>query len=307
MKNSTPYDEVVNYLLDTIGSTLNGLGIDDERVKPLTEAQIIDYFEKYIYKEMNNYFLIGDSDAIYIYNGSYYETSRNNEDIMMNIIKDAMKAMGIGLVYQKTSYLKIFKQCLSGMKITSKAHFTPNRDYVVFTNGVLDLKTKMLHPFSMDLRTDIILDFDYKPGYENNLWNKIIISTIPDNDSRKTFQMFCGAFLINRKNFSIEYICYLLGSGRNGKSVITGAIANVFGENLVSSFSLQELLYDNDKTYNRASLVGKIANFSDDVSKKDYSGGAYKQLISGHKMTARHPYGRPFDLVEIPYLVCFFF
>lgn len=304
MKSSTPYDEVVNYLLDTIGSTLNGLGIDDERVKPLTEAQIIDYFEKYIYKEMNNYFLIGDSDAIYIYNGSYYETSRNNEDIMMNIIKDAMKAMGIGLVYQKTSYLKIFKQCLSGMKITSKAHFTPNRDYVVFTNGVLDLKTKMLHPFSMDFRTDIILDFDYKPGYENNLWNNIIISTIPDNDSRKTFQMFCGAFLINRKNFSIEYICYLLGSGRNGKSVITGAIANVFGENLVSSFSLQELLYDNDKTYNRASLVGKIANFSDDVSKKDYSGGAYKQLISGHKMTARHPYGRPFDLVEIPYLVC---
>ena len=115
MKNSTPYDEVVNYLLDTIGSTLNGLGADDERIKPLTEAQIIDYFEKYIYKEMNNYFLIGDSDAIYIYNGSYYETSRNNEDIMMNIIKDAMKAMGIGLVYQKTSYLKIFKQCLSGM------------------------------------------------------------------------------------------------------------------------------------------------------------------------------------------------
>ena len=40
MKSSTPYDEVVNYLLDTIGSTLNGLGIDDERVKPLTEAQI---------------------------------------------------------------------------------------------------------------------------------------------------------------------------------------------------------------------------------------------------------------------------
>lgn len=300
----TQYDEVVDYLVRTIGCTLSGLGKGHEKVKPYEEAKLIDFFEKYIYKDMNNYFLVGDSDAIYIYNGEYYETHKNNEDMLLNVIKDAMKKMGVGLVYQKNSYKKIAIQCVSGMKITTKARFVPNRNFIVFKNGVLNLETMELLPFNMDYRTDIILDFEYKPYHTSPLWDKIISQTIPDEGMRKAFQMFCGAFLANRNDFSIEYICYMLGSGRNGKSVVTGAIANAFGENLVSSFSLQELLFDNDKQYNRAALVGKIANFSDDVTKKDYSGGAYKQMVSGHKMTARNPFGRPFDLTEIPYLVC---
>lgn len=304
MRTLNPYEIAVGYLVSTIGCTLSGLGGDDEKVRPMTEARIVDFFEKYIYKEMNNYFLIGESDAIYMYNGKYYETSRNNEDMFLNVIKDAMKRMNIGLVYQKNSYLKIAKQCISGMKVTPGARFVPNRNYIVFSNGVLNLDTLELKDFSMDFHTDVVLDFEYKHNHYNALWDKIICQTIPDNGMRKAFQMFCGAFLINRRQFSIEYICYMIGSGRNGKSVVTGAISNVFGESLVSSFSLQELLYDNDKQYNRAALVGKIANFSDDVTKKDYSGGAYKQMVSGHKMTARNPFGRPFELSDVPYLIC---
>lgn len=304
MNTLNPYEIAVGYLVDTIGCTLSGLGGDHEKVKPMTEARLVDFFEKYIYKEMNNYFLIGDSDAIYIYNGKYYETSRNNEDLFLNVIKDAMKRMGVGLVYQKNSYLKIAKQCISGMKVTPKARFVPDRDYMVFNNGVLNLNTMELNDFSMDYKTDVVLDVEYKRNHNSALWDRIICQTIPDDGMRKAFQMFCGAFLINRRQFSIEYICYMIGSGRNGKSVVTGAISNVFGESLVSSFSLQELLYDNDKQYNRAALVGKIANFSDDVTKKDYSGGAYKQMVSGHKMTARNPFGRPFELRDVPYLIC---
>ncbi len=304
MNEGTSYEEVVNYLSTAIGASLSAIGKEHERVKPYEEARLIDFFERYIYKDFNNYFLIGDSDSVYIYDGTHYVTGRNSEDILLNVIKDSMRRMDVGLVYQKNSYMKIARQCISGMKVTGAARFTPDRDYIVFRNGVLDLKTMALNDFGMDYRTDIVLDFDFKRGYTNPLWSKVICQTIPDGGMRKAFQMFCGAFLINRSVFSIEYICYLIGGGRNGKSVVTGAIAEVFGENLVSSFSLQELLYDNDKQYNRASLVGKIANFSDDVSKKDYSGGAYKQMVSGHKMTARNPYGKPFDLLDIPYLAC---
>lgn len=299
-----PYEEVVEYLVSTIGCTLSGLGRDHGKVQQDAEARLIDFFEKYIYKDVNNYFLIGDSDAVYIYNGRNYETHRNNEDLLQNVIKDAMKRMDVGLVYQKNSYMKIAKQCVSGMKVTRKARFTPDRSYIVFRNGVLNLNTMKLNPFSMDYKTDVVLDFDYNQGHASVLWDRIVCQTIPDDGMRKAFQMFCGAFLINRKQFSIEYICYLIGSGRNGKSVVTGAISDVFGENLISSFSLQELLYDNSCQYNRAALVGKIANFSDDVTKKDYSGGAYKQMVSGHKMTARNPYGKPFELLEVPYLLC---
>lgn len=308
LPRNSQYELVLNHLCNSIGGTLSGMGADHEKVKPYEEATLIDFFERYIYKEVNDYVLIGDNDAIYIYNGRYYETHRNNEDMLQNVIKDTMKQMGVGLVYQKNSYLKITKQVISGMKIEKNARFRPNRNYVVFNNGVLvfdnENNTESFEDFDMKYQTDVVMDLEYDPNARSALWDKIIVETIPNEEMRNAFQMFCGAFLIPRELYSIEYICYLLGGGRNGKSLITGAIADVFGENLVSSFSLQELLYDNDKSYNRACLVGKVANFSDDVSKKDYSGGIYKQFISGHKISARNPFGRPFDLKEIPYLVC---
>lgn len=309
MAKKSPYNLVLDYLCQTIGDSLQGLGKDHEKVKPFEEATLIDYFEKYIYKEMNNYVLIGADDAIYIYNGRYYETHRSNEDMLFNIIKDAMKRMGVGLVYQKNSYSKIGRQVISGMKVEDNAKFKPNRDFIVFNNGVMEFDdndgSKTFHSdFDMKYQTDVILDIDYVDGATSALWDRIIVQTIPNDEMREAFQMFCGAFLVPRTVYSIEYICYLLGGGRNGKSLVTGAIASVFGKSLVSSFSLQELLFDNDKSYNRACLVGKVANFSDDVTKKDYSGGAYKTFISGHDMKARHPFGKPFDLTEIPYLVC---
>lgn len=297
------YEDVVNYLVETIGSSLTGLGNTHERVKQYDEARLIDYYEKYIYKEMNNYFLIGDSDELYIYNGCYYETHKNCDDVLLNVIKDSMKKMDVGLVYQKNSYKKIADHCKCGMRVTRNAKFEPDRNYLVFTNGVLNLETMEMNEYSMDYKTDVILDFDYNASQTYPLWDWIINVTIPNGEMRKAFQMFCGAFLANRRRFSIEYVCYLLGGGRNGKSVVTGAISNMLGENLISSFSLEELLSDNDKSYNRAKLVGKIANFSDDVKKRDYSGGAYKQLASGHKMTARNPFGRPFEVKDVPYLV----
>lgn len=306
--DKSPYQLVLDYLCNSIGDTLSGLGNTHEKVKPYEEATLVDYFERYIYKDINNYVLIGENDAIYIYNGRYYETHRNNEDMLLNVIKDAMKRMDIGLVYQKNSYIKIARQVISGMKVESNAKFKPNRDYVVFNNGVLvfdDIKhTETFVDFDMRYRTDVVLNVDYDTKARSALWDKIIVQTIPNEEMRNTFQMYCGAFLMPREMYSIEYICYLLGGGRNGKSLITGAIADTFGENLISNFSLQELLYDNDKSYNRACLVGKVANFSDDVTKKDYSGGIFKQFISGHKISARNPFGRPFDLKEIPYLVC---
>lgn len=307
-RNKSPYDLVLDYLCESIGSTLSGMGKEHEKVKPYEEATLVDYFERYIYKDINNYVLMGENDAIYIYNGRYYETHRNNEDMLLNVIKDAMKRMDVGLVYQKNSYLKIGRQVISGMKAEAKAKFKPNRNFVVFRNGVLvfddDNREEHFVDFDMKYRTDVVLDVDYDAEIRSPLWDKIITQTIPNEEMRETFQMYCGAFLIPRNVYSIEYICYMLGGGRNGKSLVTGAIADAFGENLISNFSLQELLYDNDKSYNRACLVGKVANFSDDVTRKDYSGGIFKQFISGHKISARNPFGRPFDLKEIPYLVC---
>lgn len=292
------------YLIANMDGGFADLGVDDDRAKERLSAVIIDRFEEYIYMCTDErYFLMGESGDLFMYNGRFYEMHENNEDVLQNLIKDVMKHIGFGIVYQKKVYKEAAKQCISGMRVNPAARFTPDRNFVVFNNCVLDISKDRISGFSMDYRTDLVFDFDYIKDATYPLWDRIISETIPNPDMRTAFQMFCGAFLSNRKEFSVEYICYLIGTGRNGKSVVTKAIAETFGERLVSNYSPTELFVDVDKKYNRAGLVGKVANFSDDVSKKDYSGGAFKQFVSGNKISARSPYGKPFDLTTIPFML----
>jgi phage/plasmid-associated DNA primase len=224
--------------------------------------------------------------------------------MLQAIVKRVLHDIGVGVMYEKLAYKKIATNCLDAMIYEKEAKFNPDRRYIVFKNCVLDTITRNIYNFDMRFRTDLVLDFDYIPEKRSRLWDRVIRQTVPNEEMRTAFQSFCGAFLTNRREFSIEYVCYLIGRGRNGKSVVTGAIANTFGEGLISNYSPQELFRDADKKYNRAGLVGKVANFSDDVNSTDFAGGMFKQFVSGHRISARNPYGKPFDLTEIPFMCC---
>jgi putative DNA primase/helicase len=56
--------------------------------------------------------------------------------------------------------------------------------------------------------------------------------------------------------------------------------------------------------YYLADINGKMANYCDDMSNKDFSGGDFKQFTSGAKFSARHPYGRPFVVRRVPLMMC---
>jgi P4 family phage/plasmid primase-like protien len=300
------YASARDYLFCRLEGDFPDLGVDDDKAKEKLSAVIIDKFEKAIYrgKDCEHYFLVGESGDVYMYNGRYYESSNRTEDMLNNVVKDVMEDIGLGVVYQKKVYKEVTKQCLSGMRVRHSAMFKPDRNYIVFANGVFDISKGELLPFSMKYHTDLIFEYEYSKNAYSALWQNFVEQTIPNDDMRMAFQMFCGAFLCDRNKFTIEYICYLIGTGRNGKSVLTGAIASMFGSRLISNFSPQELFTDYDKKYNRAGLVGKVANLSDDVSKKDFSGGAFKQFVSGKPMSARSMYNMPFDLTYIPFMLC---
>jgi phage/plasmid-associated DNA primase len=55
--------------------------------------------------------------------------------------------------------------------------------------------------------------------------------------------------------------------------------------------------------YARARLDGKLANIANDVSAKVNDDGLAKRLISREEVSARHPYGRGFDIVNYARLI----
>lgn len=300
------YTSAIEYLVGTLKDSISGAGATDDKVNKKTESEICDLFEKYMCGQEGDegcdFFKVGDGDVPFVYNGKFYEQI---DDIRLRaVVKKVMDELGVGLVYQKNSHTKIAQECFEGLIAEDRCHFEPERRYVVFNNCVLDTKTESLYPHDMKYKTDMVLNFDYKRDGRSALWDKIIVDTIPDAGMRQAFQMFCGAFLASREEFKVEFICLLVGSGRNGKSVVTEAIAKVFGDGLVSSFSPEQLFRSTQRDYNLAAINGKVANMTDDMSNKDVSGGDFKSFMSGGRFMARNPYGRPFQVKKVPLMVC---
>jgi phage/plasmid-associated DNA primase len=300
------YNNAYDYLIGEVSKMLNGsLGTSEGRYDKTYESYLIGCFETVIYRgsKCRRFFLMA-KDRLYTYNGKYYETQDYGVEALRAIVKRVLHDLQISSIYEQNSYRKIAQNCIDAMMFYPEAEFKPDRRYIVFRNCVLDTETRQVYDFDMRFRTNLVLDFDYQKNKISPLWEKVLAQTIPSVDGQMAFQEFCGAFLLDREKYSFEYMCYLVGRGRNGKSVVSGAVATMLGDKLVSNFSPQELFKDRDMKYNRACLVGKVANFSDDVTASDFSGGILKQAISGHKMAARHPGGRSFDLTEIPLFCC---
>lgn len=302
MTGEGTYKFLVDYLVDLLENTsARGMGAKDGSVNKLTEAELCEVFERYIYDDMVSYFLINKSERLQVFNGRWYESAI--PEMLSQVVKRTMKRLGVGIVYQKNSYRKIADECLEAMKVCEKVEFKPDRGYIAFNNGLYDLKERRLRDFGEEYRTDIHLDFDYKDGYTHPLWEQKLEEIIPDADMRSALQMFFGCLLLKRDEIKVEYVCVLLGAGGNGKSVLVNAVVNVFGSDLFSTFSPEQLFRSQQSMYHLAELDGKLANFCDDVSNKDFSGGDFKSFVSGAEFEARHPYGSRIFKVKAPFLI----
>lgn len=297
-------DYLVEYLYSTISPSITSeYRSEDDSPKKRKEASLIRLFRNYVYGSGAGYFLLGENGVLYVYNGRYYEKI-TTKTFLNEVIRSAMVKLGIGGVYCEITFSTIGDKCLSGMENDERGTFKPDRNYIVFNNGVFNVEKGELEEFGMDKRTDLILDIDYDKDATFDLWDEKLNEIIPNEQMRDALQMFCGILLLDRAKVKVEYVCYLLGPGSNGKSVIASSIAAVFGDEYFARFDPKQLLVSNDAMFNIASLDGKIANFTGDLKKEDISGGPFKRFASGEKFAARYPYGRTIFYVAAPPLLC---
>ena len=297
------YQHIVDYHCDTAGPSLEDAGLSDERVNKRTEAGMAKAFRKYICNLDVDYFKVDDDGMLYFFNGKYFELML--EETLLEIIIEVMERMNVGIVYQTGSAKIIKDYCMNRLRGDERCKFIPDRRYVCFRNGVFDLETMRLNDFDVKYKTDIVLDFDYVSDARSALWDKVLAQTVPDESMRETFHQYCGCFLANRTEYKIEYICFVVGEGQNGKSIICKAVVNMLGPDVASSYSPEQLFKSSQMEYHLADVNGKIVNYCDEVSNKDFSGGDFKQFVSGGAFTGRHPYSkRPTKVDKIPLMLC---
>lgn len=264
----------------------------------------------------------GDSQTIYAYNGHYFEPIEGKgEKFLKEIIKRVFMGLSIGIVYQTDIAGMIARECLDTLTSTDEYLYTPNKRYIAFSNGVLDIDKGELKNFNIKYRPFIAIDVEYgtekelhalyadkfgvdREKHPGKLWEWKIREIIPNDDMRDAFQMFCGSLLLDRQVCKFEYCCYLIGSGSNGKSVLASAIAGVFGEQYFSRFTPKQLFKDSDARVNIAALEGKICNLVGDLDATDFAGGDFKRFASGEKFQGRRNYKDPIQVVAPPLLCC---
>lgn len=301
------YDHIISYLCATVGPAIENAGLSDERVNKRTEAGMAKAFRRYICgvdgDDGCDYFKVDEDEMLYVFNGRYYELML--EETLLEIIIEVMEECNVGIVYQTGSAKIVKDYVLNRLKGDERCRFVADRRYVCFTNGVFDLEKMRLVDFDVKYKTDIVLDFPYEAGKRSPLWEKVLAQTVPDDTMRETFHQYCGCFLAKRTEFKIEYICFVVGEGQNGKSIICKAVVNMLGPGVASVYSPEQLFKSSQMEYHLADVNGKIVNYCDEVSNKDFSGGDFKQFVSGGAFTGRHPYSRrPTKVDKIPLMLC---
>ena len=310
------YSYIIDYLMSTVGPTIQDIGERDSRISKYTEMVIAEAFRRYMCglddDKGNGFFKVDELGAIYMFNGRFFEYV--SEVKICGIIRTVLRKCNVGIVYYSDSAMRATKYVEESLMHEKRCKFVPNRRYVSFNNCVLDLETGMIHPHDYKYCTDIIMNFNYDKDAKSALWDKVLCQTVPDEGMRSALQQFCGAFLINRDEHKFEYVCFVVGEGQNGKSIICKAIVNVFkfededGQRVtkcITTFTPDQLFRSQQMDYHMAEVQGKIMNYCDDVSDKDFSGGDFKQFVSGSEFYGRSPYSREMTVVtKVPIMLC---
>ena len=140
------------------------------------------------------------------------------------------------------------------------------RSWMVFKNGLLDVRTKKLHPHDSKYRCINVIPHDYRPDFtvsDDSIVKQFIESLIPDQDDRQMFLEFCGYSMTF--DMSQQKLLMIRGEGGIGKSVLLRLHKRAIGDRNCSGLTLQNL---NDR-FSPAFLFGKLVNIYADTPSTD--------------------------------------
>lgn len=281
--------EYLNSLNENI--KIKGIGAGDKVFNRSTEA--------YICMGLGDAFSAGcfryGFGGVMAFTGTHY--IRIVQKDLEFIIKRTMKEAGIGDLYIVNSIKKAADHVILTLM---DREYRPKKNLVSFENAVLDLDTMDVLPHSEKLETNVHLPYDYSPRAECPRFNDFIMEVLPNGGAVTVLQEFCGAMFVDRKKYKIENMCFLVGTGRNGKGVFSSAIKTALGKENYTSFSMNKLI---SAEKNIAEVNGKLANICDDQGKQDISGGDFKIIVSGEPMPARRIFEAPFTAYDIPLMM----
>lgn len=184
------------------------------------------------------------------------------------------------------------REVLAYMEVMLKDNVdTAPANYIAFKNGILDINTGELLPFSPAFVITNLINHDYKVDAECELvdssLNKLACN---DMNVRALLEEMAGYCFYRRNELRKAFM--LVGDKANGKSTFIAMLQTMVGDSNCASLDLKEV----SERFKTAELYGKLVNLGDDIDEEFIANTAvFKKLVSGDRLNAERKGKDPFD------------
>ena len=164
---------------------------------------------------------------------------------------------------------------------------TSDKRYILFNNGIYDLKEKKLIPIKEDYVFCNRIPHNYNAEAERqDVLDSFISDLVCGDEVAMQFLKEVIGYCFYRGN-PLQAFLFILGGGGNGKSTFSGFMEFLIGNDNISFLTLEEMA-DN---FTLPQLQNKLLNIGDDVENEYISRvGPLKKMVSGEPFQAGGKY-----------------
>lgn len=253
---------------------------DEAFQKPVFFLGSTFLFDKFATYLKNNSHVVKINSQLHIYqDGIYINGYKHIEQTMIDMIPNLKKTQR--------------REVLDYMELIAEEVTPSDARYIAFKNGIYDLVTDTLLPYSLEYVITNRIPWDYIPDAQSELAERTLNKLACDDPSIVALLQECIGYCFYRRN-ELGKAFILTGDKSNGKSTFLDVIKYMLGDENISALDLKEL----GDRFSTSMMFGKLANLGDDIGDDFLSGtqvSTFKKIVTGNRIKAERKGQDPFE------------
>lgn len=253
---------------------------DEAFQKPVFFMGSTFLFDKFATYMKNTAHIVKINNQLHIYKDGVYENGyKEIETEMIHYIPNLKKTQR--------------REVLDYMELITEERQMSEANLIVFENGVYDMVTGELKPFSSDMVITNKIPWNYNPDAYSELADKTLDKLACNDRNIRLLLEECIGYCFYRRN-ELGKAFILTGDKSNGKSTFLDCMKAMLGEQNISALDLKEL----GDRFSTAMMFGKLANIGDDIGDDFLQGSQvsiFKKVVTGNRIKAERKGQDPFE------------
>lgn len=219
---------------------------------------------------LNLVYIIGTT-GFHVWNGCSYQS------VPTPLIYKSLFAAAVNLVplaLGHNNYMSVIKT-LRNIAAVDNSEFNTHDNYIPLLNGYFNIDTLKMEGVQPKLKFTYNFDLMYQPSTKGTLFQEKLEEILPDKLSRDRLLIYMAYCLTSSVKYQKALMMY--GNGSNGKSFVMEVLHALIGLRKSTLVDLQKM----GEKFNRILYMGKLVNFSDDLSKSGLADLAFFKTFTG--------------------------